>query len=144
MKKFVKSLIVGVVLTCTMAVMAGCGAKKEAATFANEQDGMKAEVVLEAEDDKVNKLTMSFIFPAELVDEDQAEMMEAGYKTLEETGIKVSSDKTDEEFTIKMEIPIEEKTLEALKDLDLDLDSTDFSFKAMKQELLDDGFTEKK
>lgn len=144
MKKFVKSLIVGVVLTCTMAVMAGCGAKKETATFTNEQEGMKAEVVLEAEGDKVNKLTMSFIFPAELVDEDQAEMMEAGYKTLEETGIKVSSDKTDEEFTIKMEIPIEKKTLEALKDLDIDFDGTDFSFKAMKQELLDDGFTEKK
>lgn len=144
MKRFVKSLIVGVILTCTMAFMAGCGSKKESATFTADQSGIQSEIVLEAEDDKVNKLTMSIILPADLVDEDQAAMMEEGYKTLEESGIKVSSDKTDKEYTIKMEIPIEEKTLEALKDLGIDFDGTDFSFKKMKQELLDGGYTEKK
>lgn len=140
MRKFAKNLVVGVILTCTMAIMAGCGAKKETATFTNELYDMKTEMVLDAEDGDVKKIKMSVIMPGDAVDESQIEEMEEEYKELEGTGVKVSIDKKDKDYSLNIDITLDDASLETLEELGLDFEDT--SLKTARKDLLDEGWTE--
>lgn len=152
MKRFTKNLIVGVLLVCTMIAMVGCGAKKQTATCTLEQDGLKYEMVLDAEGDKITKITQTSSVSLEGITEEQIASLDENIAQIKEeyeaiNGVKYNSEKSDKELKEIVEIDTSNKdTLKAAIDngiLPVEGNESNLSFKATKESMADLGWTVK-
>ncbi|HIU74995.1 MAG TPA: DUF1307 domain-containing protein [Candidatus Pelethocola excrementipullorum] len=152
MKRFAKSLVVGMLLVCTTLAMVGCGAKKQTATCTIEQDGMKIEMVLDAEGDKIMKLTQTSTVSLEGVAEEQVAALDENIAQIKEQyeaidGVKYNFEKSDKELKEIVEIDTSNKdTLKAAIESELlpvEGNQSSLSLKATKESMADLGWTVK-
>lgn len=149
MSKMVKKLTALVLLTCMLTAALGCGGpKKEKITCTQEQDGTNVEMVLEAEDGKIVKMTQTATMPVEGYSEEQIAAMEEMLNSLKDTfdeidGVEYSSEKKDDGFELKIVVKTDEETLKAVADQGLfsDLSSEDLDLEDAKKSLEEEGWT---
>ena len=149
MSKFVKKLTAVVIMTCMLVAAVGCGGpKKQSVTCTQEQDGITVEMVLDAEDDNIVKMTQTSSIPLDGYTEEQASAMEEMLKAAKDTfegidGVEYNTEKTDKVLKATVSIKTDEKTLKAVADQGLfdDLDSDDLSLEKAKKSLADEGWT---
>lgn len=143
---------------CLMfTVFAGCGKKEQSATCTIERNGVAIEMVLDAEGDKVTKMTQTTISPLEGLDEDTAaeleEMeLEEMLKQCEENyaaydSVTYEYELSDTEMKETVAIDLEDKDeLKELSDaglLPIEGDADTISLKKNKEALEEAGWTVK-
>lgn len=151
MKKFAKNLILGVILIFTMAVIAGCGAKKQTATCTIDKDGAEYEMLIDAEGDSIKKLTQTTVLSLDDFNEEQIGIIESQIESIKEIydaidGVTYKAERTDKEFKEIVEISCEKKTLNEVIDqglLPVEGNSDKLSFKKTKEGLEKSGWTVK-
>lgn len=126
-----------IAVACTALLLAGCGSssnevKKESKTCTlNEKVmGMTAEVKLDAEDDVVKKVVMSYTMPSSLLGGDASELAEEDMETLkasmlsaigatEGERVAVSAKAVEKDLRIDVDIDLEKVDATVLKNLNL-------------------------
>ena len=145
MKRIVCILMVGLLL------MSGCAKDEEKKAVCRvHQNGISDEMTLNALNDEVltSKSVMTVPFSLyELTTEEEktqfAEQMMAGFADVE--GVKVSSETTEDEFVLTIEVDYTVVTLEGLLELGLieesDMDSEMISYEMTVEGLVSMGYT---
>lgn len=148
MKKLFSILIV-----CTMVLsLAACGGKEpQSATCKIEQNGAQVTMVLDAEGDKVTKITQTSTLALDSFTDEQKELLKESlnqaaeiYKEIE--GVKYTSDVTDTEISETITINTDKETLKTVSEKGLlpitgDSDAASLSFSKSKESLKDAGWT---
>lgn len=78
MKKFLA-------FACAAVLLAGCGSsepKKETKTCTMEEAGMKMSIKMDAEDDIIKKMEMSYVLPGDMFNVDASQLKEEDLKTM--------------------------------------------------------------
>lgn len=152
MRGLSKKAAILLTLCLVFTVFAGCGKKEQSATCTIEQNGAKVEMVLDAEGDKVVKLTQTTVVPLEGLDEDTAAVLEETLKQYEEIyaaydSVKYEHEQSDTELKETVAIDLEDKDeLKELSDaglLPIEGDADTISLKKSKEALEEAGWTVK-
>lgn len=124
-------------IACVALLLTGCGSttkevKKETKTCTlNEKVmGMTAEVKLDAEDDIVKKVVMSYIMPGSLLGGDASKLTEEDMETMKSTmlsgigasegeGIAVTAKAVEKDLRIDVDIDLEKTDATVLKNLNM-------------------------
>lgn len=71
---------------CTALLLAGCGSsgevKKESKTCSMEESGIKMDIKMDAEDDVIKTIELSYLMPGSLLGGDASELSEDDMKTM--------------------------------------------------------------
>lgn len=124
-------------VACAALLLAGCGSttkevKKETkkCTLNEKVMGMTAEVKLDAEDDIVKKVVMSYIMPGSLLGGDASKLTEEDMETMKSTmlsgigasegeGVAVTAKAVEKDLRIDVDIDLEKTDATVLKNLNM-------------------------
>lgn len=146
-----KKILCLLLVLSTTILLVGCKAEKSTTTFTMTADGLENEMVLDAEGDKIVKITQKSTMSLEGYTEDQIALMEstidsqkAVYEAID--GVTFKTDKTDTGITFIATMDVSKKdTLDTLVDqnlLELTGDNKGaLSLKATKESLTSGGWT---
>lgn len=152
MRKISKKLITMFLLVCMALAAVGCGAaKKQTATCTIEQNGAKVQMDLEAEGDKIVKLTQTSTVPLDGITDEIMEAVDQEIEAAKERfegidGVTYSSDKTDTELKEVIVINTDKETLKAVTEkglLPVEGNTDSLSLEATKKSLEKNGWTVK-
>lgn len=129
MKKFLA-------FACAAVLLAGCGSssepKKETKTCSMEEAGMKMSIKMDAEDDIIKKMEMSYVFPGSMFNGDASKLKEEDLKTMGDAVISQLGIKEGE--GISAAFKADGKDLKATINIDLTKADTDILKNQFKME----------
>lgn len=128
MKKFLA-------FACAAVLLAGCGSsepKKETKTCSVEEVGMKMSIKMDAEDDVIKKMEMSYVFPGSMFNGDASKLKEDDLKTMGDAVLSQLGIKEGE--GIAAVFKADGKDLKATINIDLTKADTDILKKQFKME----------
>lgn len=134
------------------ALVVGCGSKEpQSATFTINQSGVEMEMVVDAEGDKITKLTQTSTLDLSAYSEDQiaaieAEVDKASTEYKDTDGVSYNSETSGGILTETVEISINDDNLgdiisQGIVPIDGDDDVDYLSFDATRESLADAGWT---
>lgn len=111
-----------IAVACAALLLAGCGSstkevKKESKTCSTTVSGMKADMKMNAEDDIIKTIDMSYVMPSTLLGTDASKLSEDDMKTMADSMMAQFGAKEGQGITVKAEAA--GKDLQVVMSIDL-------------------------